>query len=53
VQRKEIPAYRPDPSGTWRVYTSDVFAFLTRTTNLEFTRPKRVLRKGCDKRTSG
>lgn len=35
IQRREIPAYRPDPSASWRVYISDINAFLTKTSNLD------------------
>lgn len=45
VQRKEIPAYRPDAGSSWRVYLSDVDAFLTKTSNLEITPDKRAQKK--------
>ena len=35
VQRKEIPAYRPDSTSSWRVYISDINTFLTRISNLD------------------
>ena len=44
IQRQEIPGYRPDPSASWRVYISDINAFLTRTSNFE-AHPKKVVRR--------
>lgn len=44
VQFKDIPAYRSGPNAPWRVYVADVTAFLTRETNANPERRKRVLR---------
>jgi hypothetical protein len=45
VQRGEIPAYRPDPASSWRVYVSDINIFLTRTSNfgVSHSRTKKAL----------
>jgi hypothetical protein len=44
VARKEIPAYRSGPSGSWRVFPADVRTLVMTESNQEPRRRKSVLR---------
>lgn len=45
IQRREIPAYRHDDDGNWRVFPRDIQAYLMAESNQAPGRRQRVLRR--------